>query len=65
MSEWDRLSKRLPELFRPHRPQVEQTTRDGKTLFRLRTGGFTDVASATSFCAQLHAKGAGCSIASF
>ena len=65
MMEWDRLSKRLPELFRPHHPEVQRTDRDGKTFFRLRTGGFTDIASATAFCAQLHSKGAGCSIASF
>jgi SPOR domain len=65
MAEWDRLSKRLPELFRPHHPEVQRTDRDGKTFFRLRTGGFTDIASATAFCAQLRSKGAGCSIASF
>lgn len=64
-AEWQRLSKRIPELLSSHRPAVLRAERDGKAIFRLRTGGFTDVAQATSFCTQLRAKGIGCAIASF
>ena len=65
MAEWQRLSKRMPELMGSRHPAVERTEREGKTLFRLRTGGFTDVAQASAFCTQVRSKGAGCTIASF
>ncbi len=65
LSEWDRLAKRLPDLFRQHHPEVQRADRGGKTFYRLRTGGFATIASATEFCAQVRSKGAGCSIASF
>ena len=65
MVEWKRLSHRMPGLLDSHQPAVERAEHSGKTIFRLRTGGFTDMASATAFCAQVRSKGAGCSIASF
>ena len=65
MAEWQRLAKLMPDLFASRRPDVQRADRDGKTYFRLRTGGFTNVAQATGFCTQIKAKGAGCSIASF
>ncbi len=65
LSEWDRLSKRLPDLFRQHRPDVQRADLGGKTFYRLRTGGFATIATATEFCAQVRSNGAGCSIASF
>jgi hypothetical protein len=65
MTEWQRLSHRMPELLRAHQPAVLRAEHGGKTIFRLRTSGFTDIASATAFCAQVRSKGVGCSIASF
>ncbi len=65
MTEWQRLSKRMPELLGARHPAVFRTEHDGKTLWRLRTGGFADIAAATSFCAQVKSKGVGCAIASF
>ena len=65
MTEWTRLSKRMPELLASHHPSVVEAQRDGKTLFRLRTGGFADIAQATAFCTQVKSKGGGCAIASF
>lgn len=64
-TEWQRLSKRLPGLLDGHQPVIEQAAVDGKTMFRLRTGGFADMAAATAFCGHVRAKGAGCSVASF
>jgi hypothetical protein len=65
MAEWSRLSKRMPELFASHHPAVVEAQRDGKTFYRLRTGGFADIAQATAFCTQVKSKGGVCAIASF
>jgi len=63
--EWRRLETRMPQLFNRHRPDVSKTERDGRIYWRLRTGGFGDVAQATAFCERVRAKGAGCSVADF
>ncbi len=64
-SEWERLSKRYPELLGSHHPAFSKTERDGRTLWRVRTGGFESVPQATSFCEKVRAKGAACSVADF
>jgi hypothetical protein len=65
LSEWHRLAKRMPDLLGSRRPLVQKSERDGKTFYRLRTGGFADVAQATVFCEQVRSKGGGCAIAGF
>ena len=64
-AEWQRLSKRMPDLLGARKPTVQRVDRDGRTIWRVRTGGFADLAEATSFCARVRAKGASCSIAAF
>jgi hypothetical protein len=64
-SEWQRLSKRLPDLLGQRKPAIVKAERDGHTLWRVRTGGFSDVSQATSFCEKMRAKGVGCSVAEF
>lgn len=64
-TEWKRLEKRMPALLGDRQPAALRAEHDGKPIWRLRTGGFADTASATAFCTQVRAKGVGCAIASF
>ncbi len=64
-AEWVRLDKRMPGLLNSRQPAVSRVEHGGKVFWRLRTGGFADIAQATAFCEQVRAKGAGCSIADF
>jgi cell division septation protein DedD len=61
--EWDRLARRHGDLLGAFRPQVVRFEREGQsTLFRLRTGGFADVAAAQSFCEQAREQRIPCMI---
>lgn len=63
-AEWDRLARRWPDL-RAHRPLFSRIEHDGHFLWRVRAGGFADVAAAASFCQRMRAAGGGCSVADF
>lgn len=64
LPEWQRLARKAPELLGERKPNIVRTEKDGKIFWRLRTGGFTDVAAAAEFCRKVRAKGLGCSITS-
>jgi hypothetical protein len=63
--EWQRLSHRMPALLRGHRPLVTRIDHAGHVFYRLRTGGFADLAAARAFCAKVQAAGGHCSVAAF
>jgi len=64
-AEWQRLARRMPDALGDRRLVLQRAERDGKPVWRVRTGGFADVADATAFCTRLRAKGASCTIAAF
>jgi hypothetical protein len=63
-AEWDRLARRLPELFADRRPAISRIERgaDQPPIFRIRTGGFGDADSARAFCEQVRARGGACAV---
>jgi len=63
--EWRRLEHKLPDMLTGRTPDVSRIEHDGKTFWRLRTGGFASTAEAASFCDKAKAKGVGCAVASF
>lgn len=63
--EWQRLSRTMPDLLGGRRPNMVRADRDGRVIYRLRLGGFSDFAAAASFCQQVRARGGGCAIAGF
>ena len=64
-AEWQRLAKRMPDVLGGRRLVMQRAEHDGHAVWRVRTGGFADVADATGFCARVRAKGGACTIASF
>lgn len=64
-SEWQRLAKRMPDLLGDRRPILQRVERDGRAVWRVRTGGFADLAEATGFCARVRSKGGSCAIGNF
>ncbi len=48
-----------------HAPSFSQVQVNGKTWWRIRTGGFADEAQARGFCEKLRADGGTCSVARF
>ncbi len=65
LNEWTELQAALPGLLGGRQPLVSQVEVDGHTFWRLRTGGFANIAAATRFCASVRAQGKACDIASF
>jgi len=65
LGEWQQLQAALPGLLDGRQPLVSKVEVDGHVFWRLRTGGFANIAEATSFCAAVRAKGKACDIAAF
>jgi hypothetical protein len=63
LREWQRLSKKYPDLLGSKSPNITKTEHDGKIFWRVRTGGFPDVAQATVFCQRVKTKGGNCTVA--
>ncbi len=64
-SSWQALNAKMPRLFAGHSPVYSHAKVAGVEFWRLRTGGFTDIAAARQFCAAVKAEGAACTVAGF
>ncbi len=60
-AEWDRLARRLPEVFEGRSPTVLRLDREGQSpMFRLRLGGLADPETAARVCEQVRSRGGAC-----
>jgi hypothetical protein len=58
--EWERLTRRIPELA-AFQPRITRLEREGQApLFRLRAGGLADSAAAHALCEAVRGKGGNC-----
>eukprot|EP01037_Dinobryon_pediforme_P001851 gene1851-1881_t len=64
-AEWQRLSRRFPDVLGGRSAVFSHTERDGKQFWRIRVTGFTEIGGATAFCDKLRGKGATCVTANF
>ncbi len=62
---WAQLSRKMPALLAGHTPIYSRARVAGVTFYRLRLGGFADMAAARRFCAAMTAQGQACSVATF
>jgi hypothetical protein len=60
LAEWQRLEKKYPDLLGGHTPNITKTEHDGKTFWRIRTGGFSDLTAAAVFCQKVKSRGGNC-----
>jgi hypothetical protein len=59
-SEWQRLAHKMPALLGSRKPTFSKFERDGRTYWRIRTGGFADLGAARQFCAEVAAHKGAC-----
>ena len=61
-TEWRRLKAKLPTVLRGHSMRITAVVLNGRTLYRLRTGGFADRADARRFCTEVRDQGGHCGV---
>ena len=58
--EWDRLDVRFGDFLEGKQRVIQEATKAGRTFYRLRAHGFTDIDDARRFCSALVAQNAAC-----
>ena len=61
-AEWQKLSRKMPDLLGARQLVLQKTEKDGKVFWRVRTGGFASTAEANGFCADVKSMGGACSL---
>jgi Flp pilus assembly protein TadD len=64
-AQWSKLAAANPSLFGDRQPDIQTAVVNGKTYYRLRTGGFASKADAAKFCGEVSAAGSTCTVANF
>ncbi len=64
-AEWQRLARRDANLLTGRAPIISESTVNGRTWWRVRTGGFADEAQAKEFCGKFRDSGETCAVARF
>jgi Flp pilus assembly protein TadD len=59
---WGRLQRQMPDEFAGHAPIFAEVHVSGRTVWRVRTGGFMDIDKAGAFCEHVRANGASCAL---
>lgn len=59
-SEWVNVVQRFPDFFDDKEKIIQEALSGGRSFFRLRAMGFTDLSDARRFCSALSAEGAAC-----
>ena len=57
---WRRLRREAPKLTDGHNPEIVSADVNGRHVWRLRAGGFDDIAAATAFCTGIRTANADC-----
>jgi hypothetical protein len=61
--EWERLQRRVPEFLGNRRVNLAPLDREGQTtMYRIRTGGFADAATARAFCEEMKTRSIPCMV---
>jgi len=61
--EWERLKRRAPEFLGNRRASLTPLDREGQTtMYRIRTGGFADAATARAFCEEMKTRSIPCMV---
>ncbi len=64
-AQWRILLHRNAHLLAGRAPSFNEATANGRTWWRVRTGGFADETQARAFCDKIRAAGGACSLARF
>lgn len=59
-TEWDKLQAKFGDYLGEKKRVVQKATSGGRTFYRLRAMGFTDLSDARRLCSALKAENAGC-----
>lgn len=59
---WGRLQRQMPDAFAGHQPILTEVHGSGRTVWRVRTGGFADAGAASAFCEHVRTNGASCTL---
>jgi hypothetical protein len=62
---WNVLQQKMPDLLGHRNADIVQAVVGGRTVWRVRVGGFADLTAARGFCASVQARHAACTVASF